>query len=129
MIKNYLVVGVVCFVIGGLAARHFIKANVQIKTETIEVVKVKENIKVIKETRPDGTTIETKETTVEKDNSTIAKTDKKNLSPKWVVSVSKDLLNDAQWSGSVGRALFDNVYVGVTYRTNDVLGVGVTVTF
>jgi hypothetical protein len=127
--KKYLITGAVCFLIGAVTTRYFVKANVETKIEKVEVVKTIENVKVVKETRPDGTVIETKETTVEKDKSTVAKSEKKNVAPRWNVSVSKDLLNDSQWSGSVSRSIFDNIYVGVTYRTNNVFGIGVTVTF
>jgi hypothetical protein len=127
--KKYLITGAVCFLIGVVTTRYFVKANVETKIEKVEVVKTIENVKVVKETRPDGTVIETKETTVEKDKSTVAKSEKKNVAPRWNVSVSKDLLNDSQWSGSVSRSIFDNIYVAVTYRTNNVFGIGVTVTF
>lgn len=127
--KNYLITGAVCFLIGAVTTRYMVKANVQIKTEVVEVIKTKENVRIVKESRPDGTIIETKETTVEQDKSTVAKTDKKNLAPRWIVSVKKDLLNDTQWSGEVGRAIFDNVYVTTHYRTDNVFGVGLTVTF
>lgn len=127
--KKYLIVGVVCFISGALVTRYGLKANTATKIETVEVVKIKENVRVVKETRPDGTTIETKETTVEKDNTTVAKKEQKNHSPKWSVSVSKELLNDSQWNGNVSRAIFENIYVGITYRTNNTFGVGLTVTF
>lgn len=127
--KNYLIVAVVCFICGGLVMRTFVKADKEIKTERVEVIKTKENIRVVKETRPDGTTIETKETTVEKDNQSVVKKDEKRVAPKWIVSVKKDLLNDTEWSGEVGRAIFNNVYVTTFYRTSNVFGVGITVTF
>lgn len=127
--KKYLITGAVCFLVGVVTTRYMVKANVQIKTEVVQIVKTKENIKIVKESRPDGTVIETKETTVEKDNSTVAKTDKKNNAPRWIVSVKKDLLNDTQWSGEVGRSIFDNVYVTTHYRTDNVFGVGLTITF
>lgn len=127
--KKYLITGAVCFLIGAVTTRYMVKANIETKIEKVEVIKTVENVKVVKETRPDGTVIETKETTVEQDKSTVAKSEQKNHSPKWNVSVSKDLLNDSQWNGSVSRAIFDNIYVGVTYRTNNTFGIGVTVTF
>jgi hypothetical protein len=127
--KNYLIVGGLCFLIGAVTNRYMTGANTQSKSETTQADKTKENVKIVKETRPDGTVIETKETTVEKDKSTVAKTEKRRVAPKWNVSVSKDLLNDSQWSGSVSRSLFDDIYVGVTYRTDNVFGVGLTVTF
>lgn len=127
--KNYIIIGVLCFLIGAVTNRYMTSSNTQSKSETSQADKTKENVKIVKETRPDGTVIETKETTVEKDKSTVAKTEKKRVAPKWSVSVSKDLLNDSQWSGNVGRSLFDDIYIGVTYRTNNVFGVGLTITF
>jgi hypothetical protein len=124
--KNYLIGGVLCFACGFIASKYF--STPEIKTETITVVKTKENVKVVKETRPDGTVVETKETTVEKDNSTVAKKETKQ-SNKWIVSVKKDLFHDTEWTGEVGRGIFRDVYVTGYYRTNGTSGVGLTVTF
>jgi hypothetical protein len=127
--KNYLIVGGVCLVIGAVASRLLFKVPAEIKTQTVEIVKVKENVKVVKETRPDGTIVETKEITTEKDNSKFVKNEKKNSAPKWLITVNKDLLNDSQWGGSVGRAIFDNVYISGNCRTGNVFGVGISVAF
>ena len=127
---KYIYVAIACFLIGAVTSRYFMKADQQTKTEVVEVVKTKQNYKIVKETKPDGTVIETKETTLEKDNSSVAKSEKKNTAPRWLVSVKKDLLNDSQWSGEVGRAIFNNVYVTTYYRTgNNAMGIGLTITF
>jgi hypothetical protein len=124
--KNYVVVAGVCFGLGFVASKYFSKP--EIKTETITVVKTKENIRLIKETRPDGTVVETKETTVEKDNSTVAKKETRN-SNKWILSVKKDLFDGSEWTGEVGRSIFRDVYVTGYYRTDNSAGVGLTITF
>lgn len=124
--KKQLVIAGICFGLGFVVSKYFSKP--EIKTETITVVKTKENVKVVKETRPDGTVVETKETTVEKDNSTVAKKETKQ-SNNWILSVKKDLFHDSEWTGEVGRSIFRDVYVTGYYRTDNVAGVGLTITF
>jgi len=124
--RNYIVVASVCFATGFVTSKYFSKP--EIKTEIVTVVKTKENVKVVKETRPDGTIIETKETTVEKDNSTVAKKENKRYN-KWILSVKKDLFHDSEWTGELGRSIFKDVYITTYYRTDNTAGIGITITF
>lgn len=124
--KNYLIGAVLCFGGGFIAAKYFSKPEV--KVETVTVVKTKEKVKFVKETRPDGTVVETKETVTEKDNQSTVKKENKTHN-KWIVSVKKDLFRDFEWTGEVGRAIFRDIYVTGYYRTDGVGGVGLTVTF
>lgn len=124
--KKQLVVAGICFGLGFVVSKYF--SNPEIKTEVVTVVKTKEKVKLVKETRPDGTVVETKETTVEKDNSTVAKKESK-LSNKWIVSVKKDLFDGSEWTGEIGRGIFRDIYVTGYYRTNGTVGAGLTITF
>jgi hypothetical protein len=124
--KNYLIGAVLCFAGGFITSKYFSKPEVKI--ETVTVVKTKENTKVVKETRPDGTIVETKETTVEKDNQTLIKKENKKNN-HWIVSVKKDLFRDSEWTGEIGRSIFRDLYITGYYRTDGVGGIGLTVTF
>lgn len=124
--KNMLIGAVLCFSCGFIAAKYFSKP--EFKVETVTLVKTKEKVKTVKETRPDGTVVETKETVTEKDNQSTVKKENKAHN-KWIVSVKKDLFRDFEWTGEIGRAIFRDVYVTGYYRTNGVGGIGLTVTF
>lgn len=127
--KSHIITASIALVVGAGLVWQFRKPLIQVKTETLVITKTKENIRIVKESRPDGTVIETKETTVEHDKSTAAKKDETPKSPKWIVSVKRDLLNDSHWTGEVGRAIFDNVYVTSYFRTDNVAGIGLLITF